>query len=1725
MFDRLAPKTRIAAVCCALGAVLALLLVAGMAAGSLAVGHPARLVSRAGGGVRREMRGGGEAAWLRRERSAVVLRRKRWLARPAMREQRLSSQMAFHGLGAVASRRLLMRDYGRMLAAIGADPVAAMEKSGRIVRYQSASSAVVRTPRGLRVETSSVPLQVAGPAGKERPVDLRLDASGGELVPAAPLVATSIARNSGGGVAVGSEGLRLTLLGDHVPGNVMGGRDVVFGDVGRDMDAVVAPELHGADLSALLRSRLSSEHLRYRVRLPAGAGLQASDGGAVVSRGGRTLARILAPSARDAQGTAVPVHMAVFGDDLVLTVPRRGKSLAYPVLVDPKVEVNLVQTPGIWTFEAEVGGTNECEGEPSGVGTYPCGGQHMFTHGGGGAEPFAITLPSVAVPYTVTQWNPILEREEEVVVEGGKAEWWWRPSGTEGITSVEFSDITSSGTGDVEGEPSVQFSVAACHEEHGWYTTESPPASVRFVPAEGHSCNSTKKEVVKIWIASGVKREAEPTTVAGSISVGDVLVTRTMTKGEEEEQEQELFGEGSEVAPDRTECFKGYPVNCASGNQVETQTDFSVGGRGLGLHLTRTYNSRLAAKQGEHERGPFGFGWTGPYTAHLVEKVQGGFDYATVTQDNGSTVRFKRFAGGPWKALGSLVEATLVESGEEEYTYTLPDQTVLHFNRVGQLTSEADRNGNALTMTYGPKYLEAVTDSSGRKITFAYNAEGEVESAKDPMGHTVKYVYESGQLKSVTQPGELALRWQFKYNAEHELTSETDGRSNVTTTEYNGSRRVIEQKDPLGRTRKWEYLFIGGEQVETAVTELNGSVTRIIFNSSSLPTSSTQAAGTPIAATTFNEYNGVGELVAATDPNKHKTEYGYDSEGDRTSEKDADGDETKWTYDSEHDVETKTTPDGEMTTIKRGAHGNAESVSREAPGSKTQVTKYKYDASGDLESVTNPLEHTWTYEYDSYGDRKAEVDPEGNKRTWEYNEDSQETATVRPRGNVKGAEASKYTTKTERDNQGRPLAVIDSLGHKTKYKYDGDGNIETLTDPNSNVTKYTYDSDDELTKVEAPNKAIIETGYDSAGQITSQTSGKKNITKYVRNGLEEITEGLDPLSHKTIKEYDADGNLTKVTDAAKRVTIYTYDAANRLKEIVYSDGKTHAVEYEYNKDGDITTIKDGSGTTKYTYDQLDRPTEVENGHKEVIKREYDLANELTKLTYPSGKAVTRTYDKDGRLEKATDWLEHVTKFSYDPDSDQTAVIFAAGTEDEDKYSYNEAGQISEVKMMKAAETLASLAYTRDSDGQVKGVTSKGLPGEEKPADEYDANSRLKKAGTTSYEYDADSEPTKLGTGAYTYNKADELESGPSLKYTYNEVDQRTKTTPTTGPATTYGYDQAGNLITVERPKEGTTAKIEDAYGYNGNGLRISQTISGTTSYLAWDTTEEIPILLSDGTNSYIYGPGRVPIEQINNATGEVLYLHHDQAGSTRLLTGSTGKVEGAYTYGPYGEATGHTGTATTPLGYDGQYTSSDTGLIYMRARVYDPATTQFLTRDPLAAISGEPYSYAGDNPLNRSDPTGLLFGIELPSLEEIGEGIAGWGDTITFGGTEWVREQLGDNNIDACSGAYADGGYAGLVTGVLIPGEGEAEIGAEGLSVSAKIARQMEARGWTEEEIQQAIDSGEQVQAVNKATGDPATRYISPKTGQSVVVDNVTNEVIHVGGPGFKYGLGSGDLP
>jgi RHS repeat-associated protein len=1028
---------------------------------------------------------------------------------------------------------------------------------------------------------------------------------------------------------------------------------------------------------------------------------------------------------------------------------------------------------------------------------------------------------------------------------------------------------------------------------------------------------------------------------------------------EREFEEEEGYGLENPGAEEVVHSCAGDPVDCATGNLSESQTDLELEGRGPPLKVTRSYNAQLAASQSE--AGAFGYGWTGPYSAYLTIDEEA--ETATVHHDNGSTIVFYLVEGGYFPAVWS--KATLVKSGEN-YVYTLPAQEKLEFNKSGQLTKVTDRHGNALTLAYKEGKLETVKDAAGRTLTFTYK-EGKVESVKDPMGHLAKYTYESGNLVTVTLPGQETARWKFKYDASHRLTELTDGRGNTTKNEYDASDRVTLQTDPLERKRKFEYKETGGVR-ETTITEPNGSKTFEKFNAAGEPTEVTRASGTEIAQTTKYEYNAAYQLVKVTDANSHSVTYGYDVESNRTSKKDANGNETKWAYNTTHDVIKETTPKGETTTITRNASGDPESIKRPAPGSTTQETKFKWAANGDLEEETDPLGRKAKFEHNSYGNLKAEIDPEGDKRTWTYDEDGYPITEVSPRGNEEGAEASKFETKTERDAQERPTKVTDPLGHETKYKYDGNGNVEVVTNPNSHATTYVYDVADQRTEVKAANGDVTKTAYNPMGQVKSKTDGNGKTTKYERNLLGQVTEVIDPLERKTTKEYDAAGNLKKIKDAESRTFTYTYDAGDRLTKVDYSEEATPDVTYEYGKDDEVTVMKDGTGTTKKTYDELDRLTEVENGSKEVVKYEYDLGNQTTKITYPNGKSITRGFDKAGRLEKVTDWLGKETKFAYNRDSLLTTTTFPSASENKDEYAYDKAGQLEKTTMKKGTETLASISYALDSAGQLKSATQTGLPGAEKPEYEYDERERLKKGAGTSFGYDAANNPTKLGATTLKYDNASQLEEAGTTKYAFDKLGERTEVKPASGPATKYGYDQAGNLISVTRKEEGEVKKIEDTYTYDGVGLRASEKIAGTATHMAWDTAEKLPLLLYDGTSYYIYGPDGLPFEQLAGETAT--YLHHDHLGSTRLLTNSSGEAKGKYTYTPYGAVEEHTGTASTPLGYGGQYRSEDTGLIYLRARTYDPVTAQFLSVDPEVAKTDMPYAYAWDNPINFTDPSG-----------------------------------------------------------------------------------------------------------------------------------------------------------
>ncbi|MBO9532555.1 MAG: RHS repeat-associated core domain-containing protein [Solirubrobacteraceae bacterium] len=364
------------------------------------------------------------------------------------------------------------------------------------------------------------------------------------------------------------------------------------------------------------------------------------------------------------------------------------------------------------------------------------------------------------------------------------------------------------------------------------------------------------------------------------------------------------------------------------------------------------------------------------------------------------------------------------------------------------------------------------------------------------------------------------------------------------------------------------------------------------------------------------------------------------------------------------------------------------------------------------------------------------------------------------------------------------------------------------------------------------------------------------------------------------------------------------------------------------------------------------------------------------------------------MASTTDWRGTTVSFGYDANSNLVGETFPAASGEVDSFTYNNVDVMLTAQHNKASTALAAFTYTRDEANRVK-TQSTTVISEPAQTFGYTDNAELNRAGATAtptaFAYDAAGQLTARGNAStQTYDAAGQLcwatttnVSSPSCtapptgaaKFTFDASGNRTKRTESSGTSTSYAYDDNGYLKTYTPSSGGATTYKTDA-----DGRRVSKTAGGVTTKWAWDTTAGLDALLYDGSTSYVYGPGGRVVTVVPDA-GTSRYLHQDQLGSTRLVTAQNGSTLATYTYDAYGSVTAKTGTATTPIGYAGQYTDAESGLIYMRARMYDPVTGQFMSRDPLAGLSGQPYGYANGDPANSIDPSGQFFWLIPMAME------------------------------------------------------------------------------------------------------------------------------------------------
>lgn len=1061
---------------------------------------------------------------------------------------------------------------------------------------------------------------------------------------------------------------------------------------------------------------------------------------------------------------------------------------------------------------------------------------------------------------------------------------------------------------------------------------------------------------------------------------------------------------------------------------------------GNGVDLT--YNADGTVKKLEADDGR---SITASYTAGRV---------ATVTDSSGREVDYEYSSAGDLVAIGDFSGAASTygyDASHRVVTMTKPGNAVT--------TNQYDSSGRVIRQV----------DPIGRETLFAYQANATLIT--DNLGAVTRQEYANAQLISSTIAfgTSVAATTTYTYTANNQVASVTDPLGRITYNGYDYRGNLIWTIDPMGAMTSFTYND-GGQLLTvtnalqdvtsfeydahgnaTAVIDALGNRTQNTVDARGLVTAVTDALGN----TTHFTLDARGHRIAATSPGGVVTKYIVDALGLTTGVVDPRGTRpganpedytTTYAYTLSGDPLEVTDADGNSTVYDYDDAGHV-TRSTDALG---RVTEFQYDKAGQLLSSTDPAGGTTTYSYDGVGRLTSVTSPGGATATTVYDPAGRPTSTRDAAGEV--------TTNTY-DAAGQLLTTTSPEGRTVTYQYDAAGRVTCVTDPLGGKTRTGYNSIGKPVKVTDADGRITLSAYDDAGRLLSSTRNDGAIESFAYDALGRVTDHVDLNGDSTSYEYDVDGNVTSTTDFAGRTTTLTYtdgypvestdatgesstttyDNLGRVATVSYSSAidPTH---YQYDALGRVTSVSEDAGTTTYAYDALDRVTGV-TGPTGNVGYEYDNAGNLAQVTYPSGRTVDREYDAMGRLTNLSTSDVGTISFGWSADGLLSNVDMPNSVDTD--YEYDDAGRLATQSTSSASSSVLDLDYGYTAAGLLDSRTTTragGVPSTESVT--WDAAGRMSTISSMvsalPVKYTAASAVTRTDDGsALTWATDRSLESvtrGTEVtSFEADDLGRRTSATVGDDAATTvsYSWDQLGQLTGISDASSST----DTDYSY-ALGLRIGATVTrgsaSATSPYQWDTVSAVPLLLSDGTDEFIYGVGSSPVAQVDSTTGGVTFLTADALGSTRAATDESGAVVGTWDYSAFGLVTAGSGgvaddgAGVTRFLFAGEY-RDDSGLYYLRARFYDPATASFLSVDPAFGISGCAYGYASGNPLQLVDPLGLF------SLSSVGNWIDDHKGEI-IGAVVGIGVTVGCLAVTAGAGSVACAALGGAVGGAVTYG-------------------------------------------------------------------------------------------
>ncbi|GAA3591743.1 hypothetical protein GCM10022198_14610 [Klugiella xanthotipulae] len=964
-----------------------------------------------------------------------------------------------------------------------------------------------------------------------------------------------------------------------------------------------------------------------------------------------------------------------------------------------------------------------------------------------------------------------------------------------------------------------------------------------------------------------------------------------------------------------------------------------------------------------------------------------------------------------------------------------------------------DPLGGRTEMTWTGGLLTRVVDPVGVAVSFTYDEHGDLLTSTNAAGDTARIVRDqAGRPVQAITPGGSVTR--FTYDGTGLLASREGPDGATWRFEHDSVGRVTAILDPLGARTEMTY-GPSGELIRT--TDALGRVVERSFDDLG------NVAGVvlPDGARWGFAHDALSRLTAITDPGGHDWTREYGPNGamsavvDPTGVRlDASADRSAGTgalTDAFASVSFQFDEYGRPSRME-SADGAAELVTYDGAGHPVELvdgegglTRLERDVAGKIIRITSPAGAVTRFEYDLCGRPWKTVDPLGAVTTLTYDADSRVVE--------------------------RTLAT----GEVEAFTYDVAGRLTSRVAPGHGVARYAYDKVGRLTYSQDTYYGTRRFRYNAAGELVRVVNGVGGETCYEYDARGRLLRVTDPVGGVTTRTYTDTDKVALVTDPLARVTTATYDAAGR--QLTQTDPDGHTMSWTYDRAGRQDTVSiDGRLVSSVSRDAARRRvqfTDHTRSDGQLVEHtlEYDRRGQLIRRTRGDGE-LRWAYDADGRRVSFTDHTGTTTRYTHDRAGNLTGI--AHPHLGEAFFAYDAAGRTISSS---AGDVAQSWDYT---DGWLTGHTRTGAEGVDTTVIGRDDMGRVvtvTHGAVTTYSYDeagqlvsaqtdSDGETSRLsweydaagrlvvegGAGGaerqYTYDAVGQLLStihgGVATRYSYDGSGRRIREAVNNGSGCDYVWDPRGYLTRVAaHGADGAVTRQHELWVDATGELAEIATTSGNDSAVAvpvwWDTARPFPMLIGVGETQVLPVSGGVtgiggvwttPGWRATRATDVVdpwAVIGAAAVPGTPVPGSGGGGAPGSLAGGAESDAAGAL-AGLLPVGVDLTASGgvSVGGLEWLGARTYDPATRGFLSVDPLEPVlgagwSGNPYAYAGNNPVGLSDPTGLrpVTDEELAAYNNANNGVfAAVGD--------W----LGDNWEYVVGGLAIVGGIALMCTGV-----------------------------------------------------------------------------------------------